>query len=353
MLRSACFENNYVTGSEDTHCVCKNNKCKLVSLIKTNFTKKLLDILLRYPIQREEILNGSFSMIDLSTSLLKVQSGEILLTGNKIDDEFNKLIYNDTKKFQLKLLRDVNIQQPTFEGVSKKDYLKLKKGTDKNIKTYSISELSQHWISINDPSFRFVSTKNQCDSLYYIFSELASRISNKYLNLNLTDAEKEYSNIKEITYSNIRDVYANFLLNIDHIEIKNILKNSIPNITDIYLKEIVDVSDFYNIYNEKDKINSVDELTSRIKIGFPVYKPSKFDVIMLAYMFNINVILLRTSISELIGKRLENRIYIVLYYDPLNIDTCIRFYLLQSGAIPYVTKLNSILKRLISKTTDK
>lgn len=347
LLRRECFENNKITGNEDSHCVCKGNKCKLVSLIKTDFTKKILDILLRYPIQREEILNGTISMIDLSTSLLKVQNGEILLTGNKIDEEFNKLIYTDKKKFQLKLLRDVDMQQPTFEGVSKKDYLKLRKGTEKDIKTYSVIDLSQHWISISDPSFRLVSTKKQCDSLYYIFSELSVRISNKYLNSNSTYVEREYSNIKEITYNNIRDIYANFLLHINSDEIKKISKTAIPSITDTSLNEIVDVSDFYNIYNEKEKINSVDELTGRIKLGFPVYKPSKFDVVMLAYMLNINVILLRTSISELIGQKLDNLLYAVLFYDPLNKDTCIRFYLLQSGAIPYLTTLNSKIKRLL------
>ena len=172
LLRTPCFELSKKAGDKDTHCVCKGNKCKLVSLLKTDFTERLLDLLLRYPIQRYEILNGTISMIDLKKSLNKVQNGEILFTGNKLDQEFNKLIYTDKNKLKLKLLSDIALTQPTFEGVSKDDYLIERKGMEKDIKTYSVVDLSQHWLSIMDPSFRLVSTNNQCDSLYYSISEI-------------------------------------------------------------------------------------------------------------------------------------------------------------------------------------
>jgi len=349
LLRSACFSHNKKTGEKDTHCVCKGNKCKLVSLIKTDFTERLLDLLLRYPIQRDEILSGTISMIDLQSSHKKIQEGEILLTGNKLDEEFNKLIYTDKKRFQLKLLRDIDMTQPTFEGVEKKAYLKIRKGTEKDIKTYSVVDLSQHWISIMNPSFRLISTNNPCDSLYYIISELASKITSKYLNSNTNYRKRENVNIENITNNNIRDIYSNFILHFDTEDLKEFVVKVIPNISKEDLDDIVDVSDFYNIYNEREKISSVDDLTERIKVGYPSYKPGKFDVIMLSYMLNLNIILLRSSISEVIGKDfVDSGLYSVLFYDPLDRETCIRFYMLQKGAVPYVSKLNSELKRLIS-----
>ena len=121
-----------------------------------------------------------------------------------------------------------------------------------------------------------------------------------------------------------------------------------PNLSSEELDEIIDVSDFYNLYNDKDKVNSVDELVERIRAGYPSYKPKKFDVIMLSYMLNINTILLRSSISELIGSGfIDNELYVVMFYDPLKDDTCVRFYMLQKGSIPYISKLDSTLKRLM------
>jgi hypothetical protein len=345
LLRKACYELNKKEGDQDPHCVCKGKTCKLVNLVKTNFTEKLIDILLRYPIQRDDILSGTLSMIDLKTSLDKPQVGEILLTGNKLDQEFSKLLFGNKQLFYLHMLKDIDFSQPTFEGIDKKSYLKIKKGTEKNIKTYSIVEITQNWTSIMDPSFRLISSIGSCNSLYYIFAEIAKKITNNYLEKNYK--KRNNLDIENITNENIKDIYSNFILQMEPVEIQNIAKNVIPNIST--LDNIIDMSDLYNLYNEKNKILSVDDLTTRIKIGFPAYKPNKFDVIMLSYMLNINVVLLRSSISELIGKQfVDSGLYVVIYYDPLVQEECIRFYLLQKDAILYITEFNSILKKLLT-----
>ena len=350
LLRKACYELNKKEGEQDPHCVCKGKTCKLVNLVKTNFTEKLIDILLRYPIQRDDILSGTLSMIDLKSSLDRPQSGEILLTGNKLDEKLSKLLINNKQLFYLHMINDIDFSQPTFEGIDKKTYLKIKKGTEKNIKTYSIVELTTHWKQINDPTFRLISYIASCNSLYYIFAEIANKITNNYLDKNYK--KRNNLNIENITNVNIKDIYADFILQMETEEIQKLAKNVIPNITEI--DNIIDMSDLYNLYNEKNKILSVDDLAERIKIGVPAYKPNKFDLIMLSYMLNINVVLLRTSISELIGTNfVDSGLYVVIYYDPFDQEECIRFYLLQKNAVLYITELNSILKKLLNKPKIK
>ena len=128
-------------------------------------------------------------------------------------------------------------------------------------------------------------------------------------------------------------------------EIKNISKNILP---DIPLDDIIDISDIYNFYNEKNKILSVYDLTNIIKIGYTTYKNNKLDIILLAYMFNINIILLRTSVAEWIGKNIvDNNLYIVIYYEPYENENCISFYSLQMKSEIYITELNKIIKKLL------
>ena len=346
LLKKACYSLNKKEGDQEPHCVCKGSTCKLVSLVKTNFTEKIIDILLRYPIQRDDILSGTLNMIDLKTSLDKHLTGEILLTGNKIDEEFSKLLFGNKQLFYLHMLKDIDFLQPTYEGINKKSYLKTKKGTEKNIKTYSIVELTQHWHVIMDPSFRLISYISACNSIYYIFAEIAKKITNTYYE----NYKKRNIDIESITNVNIKDIYSNFILQMESKEIQNIAKNIIPKshkITDNVINNIVDMSDLYNLYNE-EKIPSVDDLYERIKIGFPTYKPNKFDVIMLSYMLNINVVLLRSSISELIGTNfVDSGLYIVIYYNPLDLEECIRFYLLQKDAVLYITEFNKLLNKLL------
>lgn len=101
---------------------------------------------------------------------------------------------------------------------------------------------------------------------------------------------------------------------------------------------------------KKEKISSVDDLSKRIKAGYPAYKPSKFDLILFSYMLKINIILLRSSISEVIGGEYNNNdYYTVLYYDMYDNNTCIPFYLLNKKSKPFISKMNSTLKRLIKK----
>ena len=335
LLRKPCFEDNK---ENDPHCICKGKKCKLVNIINTNFTERFIDILLRYPIQRNDILNGTISMIDLKSSLHKHQNGEILLNGNKLDEEFGKL-FSNKEYIYLHLLKDIDILQPTFEGIDKKMYLKIKKGTEKNIKTYSIIEFTQHWSSIINPSFRFVSSLEASTSLYYIFSEISKKITDEYLK----SYTKRVSYLEDITILNIKDMYSRFIIQMETLEIQNLAKK-----LNISSENIIDVSDIYNIYNEKNKIISVDELSERIKIGFPAYKPTKFDVIMMSYMLNINVILLRSSISEVFGTNfVDSGLYVVLYYEPYETENSTRFYLLQKNAILYITELNNTIKKLM------
>ena len=335
LLHTPCFELSKKE-EQNPHCICDQKECKLVKL-KKNVIDKTVDILLRYPIQRDDILNGTLSMIDLKTSLDKIQSGEILLSGNKIDDNFSKL-FNDKDLFYLHVLKDIDFQQPLFQGIDKKSYLKIKKGTETNIKIYSIVQISPYWKLISNPSFRYVIYNEPCDSLYYIFSEISNKIINK-------DYKKRISNIQDINMSNIKEIYSNFILNMNISEIKNISKNILP---DIPLDDIIDISDIYNFYNEKNKILSVDDLTNRIKIGYTTYKNNKLDIILLAYMFNINIVLLRTSVAEWIGKNIvDNNLYIVIYYEPYENENCISFYSLQMKSEIYITELNKIIKKLL------
>ena len=63
-----------------------------------------------------------------------------------------------------------------------------------------------------------------------------------------------------------------------------------------------------------------------LKNGYPAYNPSKFDVILFSYILNINVILLRTSISEVIGPGIiDSELYFVLYHNIKDSNMCIPF----------------------------
>lgn len=348
LLRTACFSLDKNLCYEDTHCVYKGNKCKLVDLIKTDFVERLIDILLRYPIQRYDILLGTISMIDLQSSHQKNQPGEILLSGNKIDENFNKIVSSDLKKYQLKLIKNIDMIQPSFKGVNKKAFLRVRKGMEKDIKTYSVADLSQHWLSIMNPTYRMISSNYECDSLYYIIVEYAKQINISYIKENKNYEKRKDIDIENITFNNIKDVYSNFILTIEIDDLHKIVKNVLQNLNKDDIQNIFDVSDFYNIFNENNKVNSVDELAEKIKVGENAYKLSRFDVIMFSYMLNIHIILLRSSISEVIGTGIvDNDLYAVLFYDPLVSIPCIRFYMLQKGAIPYISSLNSELKRLI------
>ena len=345
LLKKVCYDLNQKECNIDPYCIFVNKKCKLVNLLKKNLTDKLIDLLLRYPVQRKDIINGKVPIIDLKTSLDNPLDGEILLTGNKLDQKFNKLLFNNKKSFYLHILKDINLLQPTFNGVDKKEYLRIKKGNEKNIKTYSIVEITQHWVSLMNPNFRLISAITPCNSLYYIFSEISKKIIKNNSNKNYK--KRNNVDIENITFINIPDIYANYILNIKSDEIQTIAKNIIPGITDV--SKIIDMSDLYNLYNEKNKILSVDELYDRIKTGYPSYKPNKFDVIMLSYMLNINIVLLRLSISELIGVNIvDNNLYVVIYYNPFDKEDCIRFYALQKDAVLYTTPLNKLLKRLLN-----
>jgi hypothetical protein len=57
------------------------------------------------------------------------------------------------------------------------------------------------------------------------------------------------------------------------------------------------------------------------------------------------VVLLRTSISEIIGKGfVDNELYSILFYT--DTEECMRFYMLNKRSVPYLTKFNKIIKKL-------
>ena len=140
MLRVSCHRTNPKSGKIDKFCVCDNNKCKFIDYNIKIYKNKLLELLLRYPLDRIEIIDGTLPLINESSSS-KYQVGEILLTGNKIDDNFNKIIYNNKNNIELKLIKDIDLIQPEFEGIDTK-YLK-DKDVSKEAETFSVRELAR------------------------------------------------------------------------------------------------------------------------------------------------------------------------------------------------------------------
>ena len=172
MLRVSCHRTNPKSGKIDKFCVCDNNKCKFIDYNIKIYKDKLLELLLRYPLDRIEIIDGTLPLINESSSS-KYQVGEILLTGNKIDDNFNKIIYNNKNNIELKLIKDIDLIQPEFEGIDTKKYLK-DKNISKEVETFSVRELAPHWISIIDPIYRLIVPSNKCNSLYFNISKVIS-----------------------------------------------------------------------------------------------------------------------------------------------------------------------------------
>ena len=349
LIRKACFSKVKGNCKDDIHCVYSKGKCKLSSLNSESiFIDKLVDILQRFPIKRQEILEGRSAMIDIDTAINKTQENELLLTGNKIDEEFKSILKDEKEEIALKLLSDINVLQPTFEGIDKKKYLKVKEGSEKDIRIFSVVDLSQHWTVIIDPTFRFITTINPCLSIYYSYTHVIQGILKRF-------KPGEFKNrveIESLNSLNFMDFYMNFLLIINSEKLKEIaniiFKKSKINKEEI--NGIVDSSDLFNLYEEKEKVNSVDELILRMKSGFPAYKIGKFDLIMISYMLNIKTILLRTSISEVIGNGfVENDAYCVFYYEPNKSENCSHFYLLQKNGISYVSvSSSSTIKKLLN-----
>lgn len=345
ILRISCYNSSPSAGILDKYCICDKKQCKFIYYNIKFYKEKLIDLLLRYPLDKIEILEGTLQLIDISKSMKEHQTGEILLTGNKIDEYFNTIIYNNKNNIELKLINNINLSQPSFKGIDKKKYLK-EKDINKEIETFSVVEIAPNWISIVDPIYRLIIPNERCNSFYFNMSKIISRVLEKSNQDNFTKINTEI--IENITNNNIKEFYGNFIKTIPTEDIKKIASVIIEDIEKDTLENIVDISDLYNLYNNKEQIKSVDDLSERIKAGYTAYIPNKFDLILFSYILNINIILLRISISEVIGPGfIDSELYFVLFYKYTDVEQCISYYLLNRKSKPYISKINTTLKRLI------
>jgi len=333
LLRKPCFEkkqkdNNY-------HCSCTSSSCKLL-LLPNNFIDRVTDMIIRYPIQRNDIIEGTVSTIDDKTAFSKKIENEILLSTNKIDKDLYSLVKDSNSTY------NINIQflQPTYEGIDKKKYIQKRKGFEKKTVIVPVSKLSKHWISITKPNYRYIVTQDTCKSIYYIFYSISIVLFNRKHRTNI-------ENLENISQENIIDVYCSYILQLDKGTIHTILQSIEPKISSETLSTIIDVSDMYNhIHN--DSISSPDNLIEKIKTGFPVYNTSIFDIIMFSHMFSIKTIILQKTISETYFTNLfTSDLYCVLFYKKSYTNTCNEIYLLEKNTKPYITPPNSTIKRLM------
>ena len=137
-------------------------------------------------------------------------------------------------------------------------------------------------------------------------------------------------------------LYANFLLELPKEELEKI-----QTAVHVTSPDIRDVADFYNHYQEKDTVDTTDDLASRIQQ--PWYKPGVFDCLFLAKMLNVNVLLLRKSSVEWIGKDYVNSSEFAIFFVETT-ELCDRFYLLQKGGKVYLEEPETLLRKLITAT---
>jgi hypothetical protein len=362
LLRTPCFTHNKQNCNNDPHCVHTGNKCKLAALPHTDFAERLLDLLRRYPLQRAEIMSGRVPITDPMESLKQEEAEEVLLSGNKIDIQFQKLIAKEKGSIFLETFPDIDIAQPSFEGVAKQSFLIVSPEREAEAQTYSLASVSQQWSSQLGPWFRLVSPLKACDSLYYCFAQLAAVLAERAKNSasgenvvnknNVFEEEFPLPDPATITLANIREVYSHFLLRVTPENVREIaeLELRLPNKEEV--ERMVDVSDFYNKFQNEEKVDSVDELVERIQRGPPAHFPSLFDVIWMGVMLDIKIILLRKSISELIGNEdVLTPLYGVFFYEGpstgLAEEECIRFYLLQKSGVAVVSGMDSTIRKLI------
>lgn len=364
LIRKPCFSHNKRDCTNDPHCVSCGNRCKLVALPNTDFSERLIDILQRYPLQRDEIIEGRVPINNPIESLKQPEAEEVLLSGNKIDAQFQQLMATEKDTVFLETFPDIDITQPSFEGVDKQAYLIVSPEREVEAQTYSLASVSQHWSSQLGPWYRLVSPLKACDSLYYCFSQLAAVVAHKKKE---SEDETDQNNIFEedemnlpdpstITIANIPEIYSHFLLQVPAKIVRDVAEHELRLPDKGEIEKMVDVSDFYNKFQNEETVESVDDLAERIQRGPPAHFPSLFDVIWMGVMLDIKIILLRKSISEIIGKEdMLLPLYGVFFYeqtsDPSLIGTeeqnCTRFYLLQKSGIPVMAGLDSTIRKLL------
>lgn len=333
LLRTPCFtkkqkNNNY-------HCSCKSSSCKLL-LLPNNFVDRITEMIIRYPIQRNDIIEGTVSIIDDKTAFSKKIENEVLLSTNKVDKDFYTLVKNSNSEY------NTNIQflNPTYEGINKKKYIQKRKIIEKNTVIIPVSKLSKHWISITKPNYRYITTQDVCKSIYYIYYSISIMLFNMKHTTNI-------GNLENISQENIIDIYCSYLLQLEKETIHTILQSIEPKISSETLSTIIDISDMYN-YIHNDSIHSPDDLVEKIKTGYPVYNTDIFDIIIFSHMFSIKTIVLQKTISETYFTNLfTSDLYCVLFYKKSYNNTCNEIYLLEKNTKPYITPSNSTIKRLM------
>jgi hypothetical protein len=361
LYRRACFSLSKKDCDQDPHCVCVGKSCKLASIPGMEIEKRLIDLLKRYPVIREDILDGTVPSIDPAQQLIRSEVGEVLLTGNKLDTQFERLFAKERDAIVLESFPDVDISQPTFEGIDKQRFLKFSHEKQAEVQTYSVAALSTQWAHALGPWYRMVSPMAPCDSLFFAFAQIAAVIAKQKKDISDNQAfEEEIEDIQEeevakrpdpgkITVATIREIYGHYLLQIKPPQMQTIAESlgKIPVTTEE--RGLMDVSDFYNHLQDREHVDSVDDLARRIIRANPPYRPTIFDVIFLASMMDIHIILLRKATSELIGKGFINsEMYGVLFYEPtMQEEECTRFYLVQQGGKALVSKSDATIRKLL------
>jgi hypothetical protein len=171
------------------------------------------------------------------------------------------------------------------------------------------------------PWFRLVSTASH--SLFYAFAQIGQK-----------------SNIESLSLATLPGLYANFLLQLSKEDLEKIKAA-----TKITSPEIRDVADFYNEYQDNETIDTVDDLANRIQQ--PSYHPGVFDCLFLAKMMNVNILLLKKSSVEWVGRDYVTSNKFSIFFYEAGGD---RFYLLQKGGKAYLEEPDTLLRKLITAT---
>lgn len=320
LFRKACFLNE--SSRDDPHCVYEGKLSKLVYLPELHMEDRLVAFLLHYKVHQEEILEGRVPAVDPTKEISSSKLGEVMLTGNKLDEQFQKLFTSERDSIFLEEFPDIDIQQPSYVGIDKQKYITASLAS--GIQTYSIVSLNTQWSNLFAPWFRLVSTTSPCDSLFYAMAQIGQTKN------------------PSLTPSTLPGLYANFLLELSKEELETIKKA-----VQLDSNEIKDVADFYNKYQEKETVDTVDDLAMRIQQ--PTYQPGVFDCVFLTKMLDVNVLLMKKSTVEWIGKGyVTSNDFSILFYELE--EKCTRFYLVQKGGKAYVEEPDTLLRKLIAST---
>ena len=274
ILRNRCSELTKDECKKDIYCINNNNSCKIINYDTKNYTEQLLYILLNYPIKKEEILSGAYSMININKVKNVEQENEIYISGNTVDNVFKKIFKKDYSIIKI-FKDDIEFKVPIISEDFKKKYLIEKKGIQKNIKIISTSQLTTYWKPIINPIFNFTITNNTVDSFYYCMVTILN---------NITEGDKLF-NMKTV-----KNYYSSYLLGLTTDEIKLIASSFFSN---KQINNLMNAVDLYNLFYPDNAINKLENLMEKIKID---HMPKIFDLAIFSYILQIKLIILKKSI---------------------------------------------------------